>query len=347
MVARYIPLAARRVAARPEEPVERPEPASRAGGLARYVPKATPSSSAKPERAAEPEWHKAYLVPALLKRPPIRHRGEPPEAGLDPFEFKIGGTALLIARVKIGSLRDDYRRDKGQRAMNGARNKNMKPGKTNRALFQRIGSEANRKASKSFSWPTTATVIRLHRRELFKHAGLSRSAPTRHRLPSALDRLTQPTTKHLPPLLLTHGLAEDGRLRLEVNPEWVPRGGFDCVPWPAPGAVIGLRLYLFVFGTDQRNDTNTTISLENLYELLGIPKRHGWRTLGRALFLVNEHLAWLHRAGMLKRPIQFEFVMSRDGKRCHIAKMAQQEAEPAKPQADTATGDSSVMRRAS
>jgi hypothetical protein len=343
---RYIPLA-RRPATRPAELEEHPEPAARAGSLPRYKPQPRPS---KPQRKAKPQWNKAYLVPQLLKHPPVTHRGDPPEAGLEPFELVLGGTAVMLARIKIGQWREVYMSKAVQRAFGGARSK-MKPEKTNRALFQRIGRETRRKARKSFPWPTTAIKIEVSRRELFRVAGLSRKAANLSRLPAALDRLTQPTTKNLPPLLRTHGEADDGYLRLEVNPQWVPRSRYDCVPWPPPAAPTVLALYLFIFGTDQSH--NTTIRLENLYQRLGIPARHARRALDRALRLVNDHLAWLNKQGMLskEKPNRFEFVLTRDGKRVHIAGttiQAKSTAKPAESQTDAAIKESSsVMRRAS
>jgi hypothetical protein len=339
---RYIP-AFRRAAVRPEEVQERPEPTPRGGSLPRYKPQPRPAP-AKPEQKAKPEWHKAYLVPALLKHPPIRHRGDPSEAGLEPFEFVLGATAIIIARVKVGRLRKIYIDKQVQKAFGGARSK-MKPGKTNRALFQRIGRETRRKARASFPWPTGATVIRLYRRELFRIAGLSRNAVNLGRLVAALDRLKQPTTKHLPPLLLTHGRAEDGRLRLEVNPEWVPRGGYDDVPWPPPAAPIVLALYLFAFGTEQRG--NTSIRFETLYKRLGIDQRYGRKSLGRALESVNSHLAWLYDKGWFAKPIRFELVASRDGTRVHIAEEEQQQEAKASPQVEVDVDEPSVTRRAS
>jgi hypothetical protein len=310
---RYIPTA-RRLANRPEEFEERPEPAPRKC-LPRVRPTVRKPSPDKPERKAKPEWHKAYLVPQLLKLPPIRRRGDPSEAGLEPFEFVIGGTAVMLARVKIGRRREVYISNAVQRAFDGARSK-MKPGKTNRALFQRIGRETRRKARKSFSWPTIAIKIEVSRRELFRVAGLPRTVRNRHRLPAALDRLTQPLSKELPPLLRTHGEADDGYLRLEVNARWVPPSRFDCVPWPpsASGPTV-LALYLFAFGTDQRQH-HGRIEYGRLYKLLGIPQRDARRALGRALIKVNEHLKWLNTDGKLdkaKLPTRIALMPSRAG----------------------------------
>ncbi len=304
-------------------------------------PQSRPVARSRP--APRPKWHQAYLVPLLLKQPPVRRRGDPPEAGLEPFEFVLGGTACLLARVKIARRRHLYASKKAKQAIDGARNYKMKPDVTNRALFQRIGREAYRKAFKSFRWPTIPVEIELSQRELFRIAGLSRNAANLHRLRAALDRLTLPTKQYLPPMLLTHGEAEDGYLRLEVNPQWVPRGGHDPVPWPPPAAPIVLRLYLFCFGTDQRS--NTSISLETLYKRVGIPKRHGWQSLCRALKSVNEHLAWLGRQGMFDKtkPSAFALVLSRDGKRVHISAQHQENAAQSPDVDDIADAS---MRRA-
>jgi hypothetical protein len=108
----------------------------------------------------------------------------------------------------------------------------------------------------------------------------------------------------LPPLLKDYRTEPNGKLRLTVNVEWLPRGNFTKVPWPPPkGGPHVLALYLFLFACNHEyryfdsqdyDPRKSSISLAGLYRRLGITEprpAHALRTLRRALKCVNTHLA--------------------------------------------------------
>ena len=66
----------------------------------------------------------ACLPNALLRRPSIRHRGDPPMAGLlSVFEFVVAGTCALLAREAIRAPRFAYAWAAGEKATRAQRRK--------------------------------------------------------------------------------------------------------------------------------------------------------------------------------------------------------------------------------
>jgi hypothetical protein len=239
-----------------------------------------------------------FLPNALLRDPPIRHRGEHVEVGLSVFEFAIAGACAILARQKIASIRHDHAFGRGGEAIRGQRKRvklAVQYGQDPAQLIKDAGSYSYSDAKLAFdSTPSEKSLtIELSITKLLRIANVSRKSDNWARLDTALQRLTEPTGSFAPALRTWKRLA-NGKLRLKVDPKWVPQGRYTRVVWPLPtGGPTILALYLFlsfVSVFDRRRSTD--ISTEALYRRLGIPlsrPAHAERSLNNALGRVNAH----------------------------------------------------------
>jgi hypothetical protein len=280
-------------ARRPAEPQERPEPPPRVGSLPRVKP--------KPQTKPVPIY--SVFGPLLLKAPPIRHRNGPAVAGLLTFELVLGATVCLLARFKIDQFKKKESMVPGKLLFANMRRKPTK--KTSTKLLRYLGAQKYKAALAAWEWPIKGDIeFDVSRRALFRMAGLPRTVRNLDRLPEALKRLTQPTNKTLPPILVDYKMTDD-KVLLTVDVRFAPPAGpgfqFYRMPWPLPASgPIVLALYLFAFGTDQRAGRGR-IEYGRLYKLLGIPKRDARRALDRAVIAVNKHLERLNNKGLLDK----------------------------------------------
>ncbi|MDA9533149.1 hypothetical protein [Bradyrhizobium sp. CCBAU 25338] len=139
--------------------------------------------------------------------------------------------------------------------------------------------------------------ITLTRASILRAAGLgpaqSRQTRNRRELQGALQRLTEPVVKGLPPLVRSIKTMRSGRLRLIIEPKWLPDGNYGQLVWPPPksGATV-LALYLFLGGCRLRSRIDP-MAVERLYRRIGIHHlrpSHAERALDHALVVINEHL---------------------------------------------------------
>lgn len=141
------------------------------------------------------------------------------------------------------------------------------------------------------------------------------------RLDGALARLRREPVQALPPPLQTVRRVDGGRLRLLVDPAWLPHDvGKVALPLPVKGnATTTMALFLFLAGIDTRRDSMSRgrIRADKFCRLLGIRitiNRHWTRTLNRALDGVNRHLTArkqvLADAGL---PIEYVMEPASDG----------------------------------
>jgi hypothetical protein len=142
--------------------------------------------------------------------------------------------------------------------------------------------------------------VEVTRANLLRAMAVPRKGANYAALPAALQRLTQPVDKFPPPLERWDALP-DGRLHLHVHPFWVPEDCYELAPSPLPtsGPTV-LALYLFCLGADTRPGSDTTIAVEALCKLIGIPAAHARRALTQALQMLNRHLGLLGVGGRLQ-----------------------------------------------
>jgi hypothetical protein len=286
---------------------ESPAPAPARKPKAKRMP-VRPKRKPKPAPKPKSVFDFALLERQILLRPPLRHRGEPPEGGLSVFEFCLGVAAVILAKRSFGAAayRDGQRA--GKRAMTANRNSeqpihdkaSLSPGEQ----FEAIGSAGFERGFARFykdhagqNWPIEAS-----RAELLRCADLDRKGGNSRRVSGALNRLTLPV-RNFPPVLSRWG-SDGERLKLIVRHEWLqlPRYGRVLLPLPKSGPVV-LALYLFLIAITPRRATitnprprratsATSIAAQILYERLGIRTggpAHNERALRNALALVNDH----------------------------------------------------------
>jgi hypothetical protein len=136
-------------------------------------------------------------------------------------------------------------------------------------------------------------VCDVTRQQLLMISGLFARGRHRQNLPHGLDRLLQPTADK-PPLLRSWSVLDNGKLRLEVDSQWTPRG-FVKVPMPLPLKPAALALYVWlrslgksVYNKPRKGGTQ----YKTLCRLLGIKKGtrgQAVRDLYNALDIVNKH----------------------------------------------------------
>jgi hypothetical protein len=270
---------------RPAEPEPAPPPAP------------TPGKQPKTKRATS----FVFLPAAVLKAPPLRHRGAGPENGLSTFELALAAACLVRAHRERIAARHKDALVAGASAMNRARPKTYASGKKVRAAG--IAGYRNRVRSLEGSPAPKIVVVETTKRALLRAAGVSMNGKAHGALPAVLARLTRPIAGRQKPILKSWQTLPDGRLRLSVLGVWLPplrHYGRVPLPLPARGA-NATALYLFLFGIDTTGSGGGKIRLEALYRRLGFPTArptHALRALEGALETVNNHLARLDRAAL-------------------------------------------------
>ncbi len=266
----------------------------------------------------------------LAIKPPIRHRGADADDGLSVFEFVVAATCASLARAGLNRIRHEYALGIGKEAITRERRQASKDLQTIIGgvsyQFKLAGTDGYLQGQNAFDDAVRGEcfTVELSVPDFFRTAGLARNSRSTALLPSTLDRLTSKIGS-FSPILRQWTKTRNGRLRLKVEGEWVPKRRFARAAWPLPtsGATV-LALYLFLSSTDQRSEVS--IKTENLYRLLGIPLNrpaHAERALDRALLLVNRHLECLNQDGLLDEcelPAKYVVQPSRDGDRlCFVA----------------------------
>jgi hypothetical protein len=296
-------------------------------------PARVPKSEARPKLA--PDF--VCLPQAVLKSPPIRHRGA--EQGLSALESCLVGALTVLARAELKQHRHAYALRTGKEYIKSFREK----GKGHYANdvfsapenFQAHGWEGYSRGVDKFNqrrshpdYPVVASA-----KALLGLAGLSTNGKNQALVPAALRRLAQPIGK-FPPVLRHFEKLRGGKFQLVVNSWWAPTKRFALVPWPPPTkgtSTTTLALYLFLFGADLRPESKINIALGRLYRQLGIPPAHAKRSLYLALACVNEHLA------ALKQPT-FEMVSVESDRVRFVTAKAREAAKATPPIAAKSKG---------
>lgn len=220
------------------------------------------------------------------------------------FEFAVLGGIVMLSRTgAYKQARHDYALAEGREALDQHKPAPRYKRQDRKSCenfryhdFSNIGSAAYSKGQGRFKLkaPLPITVTRA---ELLRAAGLnspqSRQTKNRRELVGALQRLTKSVVTALPPLLRSIKPTRNGKLRLVIDPKWLPDGNYGRVLWPPPksGSKI-LALYLFIAGCRLQSDTPS--ALTRLYRRIGIRQQqasHALRALEHALDGVNKHLA--------------------------------------------------------
>jgi hypothetical protein len=241
----------------------------------------------------------------VLLDPPVRHRGNQPEAGLTVFEVAVAGGILLLAGEVLSAERHKASMRAGRREMRRARREWVHSPEQMRSVggshYELGGIKFDDTIDERvFSVETTRAAV-------MRAAGLGRCGQSVAALRSALRRL-QRSIRRMPPLLTELRIGR--KLHLSVDSRWLPRRKYRRVPWPPPtrgGGTAVLAMYLLVQALDYRADTSTTMDADKFIERVGLsarwPEEH-FRGLSAALRAVNAHL----RA--LRAPVEFDFELS-------------------------------------
>jgi hypothetical protein len=277
-----------------------------------------------------------FLPNALLEHPPIRHRDQEPDSGFSVYEFAIAAACAFLARQNLASVRHVHSLRKGNEAIrrqrqNAANWHHISNSPTD--FIKETGSFAYADASRAFDTAPSEKTLRLDvtKTKLLRIASVSRKGDNWGRLEDALRRLTEPAGSFAPSLRGWERLP-NGKLRLNVHPNWVPQGQYTRVLWPLPTSgptILALYLFLsFIAGFERRRSTN--ISTEALYRRVGIPlsrPAHAERSLNRALVLVNAHYR-RHSAAVaeLEMPRGWKLAPVGDGTSVHFAYLGVVEA---------------------
>lgn len=212
----------------------------------------------------------------LLIRPAIVGRGEPAADALTVFEAALAIALLALARTKASAALNPSTTPKRKRS---------------RLLYRAVPSE-----------PVT---IKITDHALLRTAGLSTNARNRERVGQTLERLRRPIRSGGARLIERFGSGTGATRYITISGRWMLNGRFGRVPVPLPtkGDAV-LRLYLFLHGADQREDSATNhIALSELYARVGIRETrpsHAWRRLQSALAVVNGHLKQLNKRDALE-----------------------------------------------
>jgi len=254
----------------------------------------------KERRAKSDAPQYIFLPNEWLNHPPIRHRGENVEVGFSVSEFALAAACAFLARQNKASVRHAHSFRKGRTTVRHQR-RNMAHwdhlSSSPTELMKEVASCAYGDGRLQFDLapPDDALTIEVSKTKLLRTANISRKGDNWARLDDALQRLTERAGSFASALRSWERLPS-GKLRLNVDPKWVPQqeGWFTRVLWPLPtgGATI-LALYLFLsFLSAFERERWTNISTEALNRRLGIPlsgSAHAERSLNRALAGVNAH----------------------------------------------------------
>jgi hypothetical protein len=295
------------------------------------------------------------LPKPLCLHPPIAHRGAPADGLLTVFEVAVAEAILTLARPLIVPERHARAFAKSRKAIAKKRGRYSAPKEARQEAFQqeydvygrvshdfrREGATAYRVGRRQFDRAKLpgAVTIEVSRRALLRAANLSPNSRNALDLDAALNRLRRPVragAKELPGLLQHLRRLTHRRLRLAVDPQWLPRV-IGRVPTPLPtrgGGTTVLALFLLLCGgIDQRPQSRTMIDLETLCRRIGIAFRYpaeACARLRKVLKAVNDHLRDLDQAALVteKLPTEFQLCLSRDETRVHFRTIKVRSAQP-------------------
>jgi hypothetical protein len=295
---------------------------------------------------------------AVLRDPPIRHRGADPNTGLAVFEFSIAGAILMWARShELKSKRHVLAFQTGQRRIKEFRPKGTRYKRQSDRSFDSFrhtqykvaGESAYDKAYQEFTVekPLGSKVART---ELLRAAGVAGhpSSANLQRLDAALSRLTKPIVPDVQPLLREIKPLSYGKLRLAIDATWLPSKGYGKVLWPPPkNGATALALLLFIAGCNLRS--KISIPLDALYKRVGLTQSrpsHRKRGLRQALDVVNRHLARTNAEldpEDWPRKIKINYLWV--GKVCHVRFVAVDSAKVKARQRASAEYEAEAKRR--
>jgi hypothetical protein len=261
-------------------------------------PKVKPTIQRYRPPKPKPPGEFALLAREILSRPPLRHRGELPKAGLSVFEFCIGVAATILARRDREARAHRAGLRGGKRAMTAKRNSEQpvvdKAQYSPRLQFKDEGSAGFERGRQRYrdDHAKEDWYFETSRAQLLRYAGLSLKADNNRNVDAALDRLARAVRNH-PSVLVGWRELGGQRIELEVRYEWLSLHRYSKVSMPLPTSsrhALALYLFLSVINPSPRN--KTSIPAKALYSRLGIQTgrpAHDKRALRHALDRVNEH----------------------------------------------------------
>jgi len=244
----------------------------------------------------------------LATHPPLRRRGDPPQAGLSVFEFALVGGCCALARSEYARAREKSAFETAKAELKSRRKRVF-----DRDVHRGQGWAAKKQAAATYDRKHETDDIAVHvkRWQLLRAAGLVDSRRNLHAVDDALRQLAEPVG-HFPAVIKSSSATKDGGWTLLIDAKWVPRRRFVRVPWPAPTkGITQLALHLFLAAVRPNEDAR----FETVCRRLGIAKNHAGRSLSRALGRVNAHRRKLNADGALddhKLPVEF-VIESRHG----------------------------------
>jgi hypothetical protein len=235
----------------------------------------------------------APLSREILSQPPLRHRGELPEAGLSVSEFVTGVAATILARRDREHHAHRAGLRAGKRAMDAQRSSEQ-PVKNKARYLDSHGSAGFEHGRQRYrdDHADEDWYFETSRGELLRYAGLSDNAANSKRVDADLDRLTRPVFNR--PSVLVRWRESSGQwIELEVRREWLSLERYTTVKMPLPtSSRDALALYLFLSSINLSPRNRTGIPAKALYVRLGIRTgrpSHDEKALRQALARVNEH----------------------------------------------------------
>jgi hypothetical protein len=84
-------------------------------------PRPKHSAADAPEPTPTPAEFFVCLPRAVCLRPPLRHRGQSPQAGLSVAEFCLASACACLARRRVAEARHQYSLRAGREALRAAR----------------------------------------------------------------------------------------------------------------------------------------------------------------------------------------------------------------------------------
>jgi hypothetical protein len=297
----------------------------------------------EPQKLPKPKTALFVCLPnQILKHPPIAHRNSADTGLLPVFDCAVVAGIVALTQGQVTQQRHDYALGVGKQALRQQRKKVDKDSKWMAQYrvrgvnyeFHLAGSGGYFEGEQDFDRGAgrTAVSLEITRSKLLRAANLSNGGKNHARLDAALKRLRSPvrgvgSRREFPPLLLAVKRLPDGRVRLSVNSKWLPRELYGRVPMPVPtrgNCANALALFLFLCGTDQRQNSRTaSMETEKLCLRIGISYRYPKEAsdaLDDALATVNTHLKKLNRLGALEAatkplPLRFDLLPLNDDDR--------------------------------